>query len=306
MRKYSLLLLATFLGVLSLHAIEPTRNDTTVRFNKKVIHLEDSIGQMKVKVLDSDSLPYKPIYEGVFSDGKSYEKWTVMEAVGLQIPFLNKPSRKHSRSYSMEPHWAGIGLGFVNITDRNFKMNNIAGVSLKAESSKEFFVNLIEKILPIYRNNLGLTTGIGFDWHNYVLDMNKHLLEVNGVTSVYDAPAGVNYDFSRLKTFHITIPLLLEWQPTFGRNHNAFASIGAIAGINTYAAYKIKYKDANGNTMSATESKGLNTAPLSFDFYGQMGYGAFSVYAKYSPTSIFQSDKGPDLRAVSLGLMLNF
>lgn len=44
MRKYSLLLLIAFLGVLSLHAIEPTRNDTTVRFNKKVIHLEDSIG----------------------------------------------------------------------------------------------------------------------------------------------------------------------------------------------------------------------------------------------------------------------
>jgi len=306
MKNNILFLLGLVIAVLPLHAVETAKGDTTIHFNKKIIHLEDSIGQMKVKVYDRDSLPFKPVYEGTFSDGKSYEKWTVAEELGLQIPFLSKSNHKDHSNYSMKPHWAGIGWGFLNVTDKNNKMNNVEGVSLKAESSNEFFINLFEKIMPIYRNNLGLTTGLGFDWHNYFLDMNTHLLEEKGITGVYNAPDGVNYDYSRLRTFHITIPLLLEWQPTFGKSHSFFVSAGAIAGINTFADYKVKYKDARGNTVTSVESHGLNTAPLSLDFMGQIGYGSFSVYAKYSPFSIFQSEKGPDIRAVSLGLVWNF
>jgi len=306
MKKYILFLLGFFVGVIPMKAVEKAQNDTTIRFNRKVIHLEDSIGQVKVKVFDTDSLPYKPVYEGIFSDGKSYEKWTVMEAIGIQLPFLNTAKGKHHREYSMEPHWAGIGWGFANISDQNLKINNIHGISLKSESSNEFFVNLIEKILPIYRNNLGLTTGIGFDWHNYFLDMNTHLVDEGGITKLNDAPPGVTYDYSRLRTFHITVPLMLEWQPTFERNHKFFMSAGVIGGVNTFASYKVKYKDAEGNSITKVEGKGLNVAPLSLDFCGQIGYGAWSVFAKYSPFSIFQNDKGPELRSVSLGAVLNF
>src|ERR1035437_1340560 len=143
MKKFIPFLLGFFIGIFPLKAIEKAQNDTTIRFNKKVIQLEDSIGQMKVKVFDTDSVPYKPIYEGIFSDGKSYEKWTVMEAIGIQIPFLNNPkSKKHHGVYCMEPHWAGIGWGFANVADKNLNLNNIQGLSLKSESTNEFFINL--------------------------------------------------------------------------------------------------------------------------------------------------------------------
>lgn len=138
------------------------------------------------------------------------------------------------------------------------------------------------------------------------MDYNEHLLEVNGVTDIYSAPLGVEYQYSRLRTFHITVPLMLEWQPTFGRNHRFFMTAGAIAGVNTFASYKVKYKDVNDNMVSVVESKGLNVAPLSLDFIGQIGYHDLNVYAKYSPFSIFQSQKGPNIRSVSLGLVLNF
>jgi len=305
MKKYIPFILGFVVGILPLKAVGQTLKDTTFQFNNKVIHVEDSIGQVKIKVYDNDSLAYKPVYEGIFSDGKSYEKWTVMEELGIQLPFLTPKNRNHHK-YSMTPHWAGIGWGFANISDQNYKINNINGISLKSESSNEFFINLIEKILPLYRNNLGITTGLGFDWHNYYLDKNQHLVEVNDITDVYNAPEGINYIYSRLRTFHITVPVLLEWQPTIGRDHNFFLSAGVIGGVNTFASYKVKYVDANGNKVTIDESRGLNTAPLSLDLYGQIGYGSFNVYAKYSPFSIFQSEKGPNVRAVSLGMVLNF
>lgn len=304
MKKAILFLVALLLISASTYALEPVQNDTTIRFKDKIVELEDSIGQMKVKVYDLQGNEYNKLYEGIFADGKSYEKWTVLEEIGLSLPFM--PQTKKAKRGRMEPHWAGIGLGFANISDAQYNLNNIDGISLKSESSKEFYINLFEKILPIYRNNLGLTTGLGFNWRSYYLDYNTHFNEVDGVTALYDAPAGVEYNYSRLRTFHLTIPLLLEWQPTLGNNHKFFMTAGVIGGINTSASQKVKYKDSSNNTVRDVVAKGLNVAPINIDFHGQIGYGAWSVYAKYSPFSIFQSQKGPDVRSVSVGAMLNF
>lgn len=304
MKKFIPVLLGLMWIVCSVQAVESVQNDTVIYFNKKEVHLEDSIGQIRVKVLGLDGGEYKPVYEGVFSDGKSYEKWTVLEEIGFQLPFINKvniPKKK----YSMEAHWAGIGWGFANISDEDMNINNINGLSLKSESSNEFYFNLIEKILPVYRNNFGLTTGLGFMWRNYFLDMNKHFVENDNVTEIEDAPVGIQYEYSRLRTFNITIPVLLEWQPTFGKNHKFFVSAGVVGGINTFASFKVKYEDGD-RTIKNVEGKGMNVAPVSLDFLGQVGYGSWSVYAKYSPFGLFQSQKGPEVRPVSLGLMLNF
>ncbi|HLP05022.1 MAG TPA: hypothetical protein VK152_06310 [Paludibacter sp.] len=306
MKKIIPFLIGFLFGLMQFAAAETAKNDTTLRYENKTIHLEDSVGQIKVTVFDNDSTPYKKVYEGVFSDRKSYEKWTVMEEVGIQLPFLNKRSACKKKDYKMEAHWAGIGWGFANISDANYKLNDIDGVSLKSESSSEFYFNLFEKIIPVYKNNLGFTTGLGFDWHNYFLDNNTHLLEENNLTDVYAAPAGVVYEYSRLRTFQLTVPLTLEWQPTFGRNHETFVAAGVVGGVNTFASYKVSYKDPNGRNIKYVESKGLNVAPLTLDFIGQIGYDEWSIYAKYSPFGLFQSGKGPEVRAVSLGATFNF
>ena len=306
MKKIILFTMALVVAFSISEAAELNQNDTTFHFNKKIIHVQDSIGQVKVKVFDAtnkDSIPYKVIYEGQFAEEKTFEKWTVVEEIGLQIPFLGKSNeRLHGK---MEPHWAGIGWGFANISNSSFKINNIDGVSLKSGSSSEFFVNLIEKILPIYKNKLGITTGLGFNWRTYSLDYNTHFVNNNGLTAVYDAPVGVKYEYSKLKTAHITLPVLLEWQPG-GLDDDFFVSVGIICAVKTYSVSKIKFKNESGDMIKRVEDKGLNVSPLSLDYYAQIGYGSFNVFAKYSPFSIFESGKGPDVRAISLGLLLNF
>ena len=88
MKKCSLLLVAAFVTIV-INAQEQ-KKDTTVRFNQKVIQLTDSTGQITVKVFDEHQQPYSKVYEGVFTDGKSYEKWTVIEEIGIQLPFITK------------------------------------------------------------------------------------------------------------------------------------------------------------------------------------------------------------------------
>jgi hypothetical protein len=306
MKKIILFMMALVVAFTASNAAELNQSDTTFHFNKKIIQIQDSIGQVKVKVFEAtnkDSIPYKAVYEGQFVEEKTFEKWTVVEEIGIQIPFFSKSNERHQGK--MEPHWAGIGWGFANISNAAFKINNIDGVSLKSGSSSEFFVNLIEKILPIYKNKLGITTGLGFNWRTYSMDYNTHFVNNNGLTDVYDAPVGVKYEYSKLKTAHITLPVLLEWQPG-GLDDDFFVSVGIICGVKTYSVSKIKFKNESGDMIKRVEDKGLNVSPLSLDYYAQIGYGSFNVFAKYSPFSIFESGKGPDVRAVSLGLVLNF
>jgi len=279
-------------------------SDTTFQYNRKYITVDDSNDQIKVKVFEkkesNDTVPYRQLYEGIFSDDKSYEKWTVQEAIGFNVPFLTK---KKSRPRQMTSHWSGIGLGFANIADKSLNMTTVNGVSLNAGSSFEWFLNLLDWILPIYRNNLGITSGVGMSWLNLRLDNNTHFVNVDGVTGVYPAPEDIRYSLSRLMIVHINIPLLLEWQPTISGRHKAFLSAGIVGGVKTFSSYKVKYNNAAGKKITVVEGRGLNTTPLSFDYMVQAGYDQIGIYAKYSPFSIFQSNKGPDVRAVSLGLI---
>ena len=282
--------------------------DTTFQFNRKSIKIEEDNDRIKVKVFENvalnDTVHYKQLYEGIFSDEKSYEKWTVQEAIGFEVPFLSRKKKKHPTR--MDSHWSGIGIGFANIADQSFNMTEVKGVSLDAGSSFEWFINLIDGTLPLYRNNFGITTGAGMSWLNLRLNKNTHLVDKDGVTGVYPAPEGIQYSLSRLMIVHINVPLLLEWQPTISGRHKAFLSGGIVAGVKTFSSYKVKYNNQDGKKVTIVEGRGLNTAPLSLDYMIQAGYDGLGVYAKYSPIGIFQSAKGPDIRAVSLGVILYF
>lgn len=291
----------------TVHANERAVNDTTFRYQNKTITLKDSSEQIKVTVYEKsgkqDSTAYKQIFEGLYSDGKSYEKWMVTEELGFQFPlFKKKRHRDYDRMYA---HWDGIGWGFANTTARFLDMTSPNEFQLEAESSHEFFVNFGEKILPLFRNNLGITTGTGFDWRNYHLDNNRHLVETNDVVTTEPAPEGIHYQWSRLRVVYLTFPLLLEWQPALGNKHTAYLSAGVIGGIKTLSSSKVKYVNNDGQTVKKVEDKGLNIAPLTLDYMVEGGIGSLSVYAKYSPFSLFQEGKGPNAKAISLGLKLN-
>jgi len=303
------IILASVLALLAAGLVkaEGLPADTTFQFNRKYIKVEEESDQIKVKVFEksesNDTIPYKQLYEGIFSDDKSYEKWTVQESFGINIPFLPK-KKKHSMK--MDSHWSGIGLGFANIADKSLNMTEVNGVSVNAGSSFEWFFNIMGKTLPVYRNNLGITTGAGMSWLNLRLDNNTHFVNVDGVTGVYPAPDDIRYTLSRLMVVRINVPLLLEWQPTISGNHKAFLSAGVVGSVKTFSSYKVKYNNPAGKKVTIVEDRGLNTTPLSLDYMVQAGYGDVGFYAKYSPFGIFQSDKGPDVRAVSLGIILYF
>lgn len=290
--------------------------DTTFVYKGKLIKVSDSIDQVKVKVLDAkrpnDTAAYKQVYEGIFSEGKSYETWSVIESFGLQLPnFTKSKSKRNSDSKhtsQMEPHYAGFGLAFSNLIDGSqlFPYQSSKKIPLKADQSTEWFINVIEHCYPIYRNRLGITTGLGMSWNTYRLDNNKHLVvnPATGITELQPAPTGDNYIYSRLKVVHLTVPVLLEWQPGFIRG--SFLSAGVVAGIKTYSSYRVKFTNSSGDEIKRGEGRGLNTNPISLDLMAQAGIGSIGFFAKYGLVDVFQEGKADPVRSVSLGVMLHF
>lgn len=276
--------------------------DTTILFNQKRILIQDSLSHTRVTVLAKDSVGYKQVYEGIYTDEQSIESVNVLSEIGLNFPFVKKKVKGE-----MEAHWAGFSYGRLTMTDNQMNIGQTAGIPLDKGKSNEVMFNIADGIVPIIGRTFGLTSGFGFNWRSYHLDNNTHLVENgDGVTQVIAADADVNYTYSRLRTLHLTVPVLLEWQPIFGKNKKFFLSAGAVGGWNVMTAYRVKYKNADGDKISKVESRGLNTNPLSLDLMTQIGYGSISLYAKYSPFGIFQKDKGPSINAASIGVQLDF
>lgn len=311
MKKQLITLLAILLATPVVVLAETAASDTTFRYKNKVIKVEDQPDQVKVKVYETkngkDTVACKQLFEGIYSDGKSYETWSVIEEIGIQLPGLGKSKcKKNSSPSHMDPHYAGVGIGYMNVTDDNNPFHTVSSgkLSLKAEETTEWFINLIEHSYSLYSNRLALVTGMGINWHTYRMDQNMMLREINGKTVMESFDLGDSYEYSRLKVTRITLPLLLEWQPGFLRK--SFLSGGVEAGIKTYSTFKVKYKNSAGDMVKKVTDRGLNTTPLSFNLMLMAGIDNISIFAKQNLTGVFQKDKGPDVKPVSIGLVLNF
>jgi hypothetical protein len=305
MKKIKLIAICTLLFASNSYAWSNEHQDTTIYFNDKIIQISDSIDQISVKVSARSGCSidtFKTVFEGLYSDKKTYERWSVTENWGIQIPFVTNRLRKTKRNEKMTPHWAGFGMGFATMTDGS-SYNNVNGMDLVLGRSLEFNYNIAEHITPIFFNIIGLTSGVGFSIRKYQLDNSLFLKEINNVVDVY-SNSPLEYDYSKLVNCYLTAPLLLELQLFKNQKNKPYLAAGVIGGIRLSSVFKSKYYSTSGSTIRS-KSKGMNVLPLTMDYVVMGGHGNCSVYMKYSPLQIFEKNKGPEVQHASIGFMFD-
>lgn len=92
--------------------------------------------------------------------------------------------------------------GFTNETDASF-------LKFDYVKSYEVQLNVLEKRFPVYKNYIGVTTGLGFKWNRFTLDNNSIDLNYND-SVLYSTPSNSEYKRSTLRSAFIQAPLLLE------------------------------------------------------------------------------------------------
>lgn len=274
--KKIITLLIFSLFILSAQAEDiTTPQDTIVKTVKIVIEQNPATGSMDTIRTDSQVLiPEKESESNILLGGSSYN-------------FLfSWKKKKH-----LSPHWTGFGMGFMNYDD-------IPNGSLKMSKSHNFTVNLFDFHKQIGKSNWLVVSGIGAEWSRYHFDENAALTKVDGITTFQPAPEGIDYKSTKLLTYYITIPLLLEYQIS-----NFHVSGGVVGFFKYYSKSQVKYYVDNKKVVK-NMGRDLNIRPVDMKLRLQVGINDISVYAYYSPFSMFGKDKGPDLKTYTIGIML--
>jgi hypothetical protein len=217
----------------------------------------------------------------VFLGGKSFNfifEW-------LKKPKKNKPHQSH---------WTGFGMSVSYLGGAN-------DVSLG--KSYSFFLNIMDYTVPISYNFL-LATGLGFDWQHYSFRGNVSLKNDENEITRFIRDNDRNYRDSKFRFYHLTIPLIFEYQKKMKKGGDFFVYAGIEALIKTSSSSHAHIR--TNDKVQKEKYTGLNIRPLNARFTLRVGFKDFSILGYYQPFSIFEKTKGADINPYGVGLMLNF
>jgi hypothetical protein len=285
---------------------EKERKDTTqIKLGERAISImEDADGNTVVKVIDMNK--DEKINEDTAKTGESEnedEDYSMNESKdenGKHFSFKGKDGK-------FKGHWAGLELGLNNYVDKNFSTSRKPEndfMDLNTGKSWNFNLNFMQHSFSLASNKLGLVTGLGFEWCNYRFDGSNSIKKVDGnvIADTSYNRIGVSVEKSKLTTFYLTLPLLLEAKFPGTKLH---VSVGVIGGLKLGSHTKVVYKD-NGDEQTDKVHEDFNINSLRYGFTARVGYKGLSVFANYYATPLFENGKGPELYPYTVGLALGF
>lgn len=193
---------------------------------------------------------------------------------------------EHSR-YHRGPEFSiggGLGFGFIETTGAPSDLNTTMGKSLEIDWSNAIQLGY----------NFGgghhLNIGMGFLWRNYrMTDHNRFDMTDEGILSYDNSyPAGSDPQFSRIKTFALTVPLLYSYHMKHGWKLTFGPELAFNNGRSKFYNIKTKYNDAAG--LQKDRKTGVHVNPVNVNLVAGVTWRGLGVYARYSPTSVLDDE----------------
>jgi len=226
-------------------------------------------------------------------------------------------------------HWAGVDLGFNGYVTPDFNMNfSPKDDYLNMNTARSLMVNLnfFEFNANLYKNHIGFTTGLGFQFSNYYFTNNYVMLKDSAVLVAYKVQDQngnyVNLQRNKLFISYLNLPLLFEYQTNARMKINSFhLTLGVIAGVRISSYTKQVYQntdqtyylvDKAGNRIASyyvddkvVRSRGAyHLSPFKLDAALRVGWSHLNLWATCSITQMFQKNKGPEIYPWNIGITL--
>lgn len=210
------------------------------------------------------------------------------------------------KEHRFHGHWSGVEFGLNTLLSSSGSMSlptEAKLMELNTSRSWAFHWNIFKISAPIYKNNIGLVTGLGTDFNNYNF---KGHFAFNTADDTLSFNQDLIHSFEKNKLFiwYLTVPLLLEFQVHKGEsNHTSFFfSCGAIGSLKLLSRQKHVYT----NDQTYINSGDFYINPLKLDLTARVGNSWFELFGNYSVISLFQKGKGPEVMPLTVGLGLLF
>jgi hypothetical protein len=230
--------------------------------------------------------------------------WKGKKVIIIDGEKRNKNKNHHSVDFD---HWAGFSLGVNGLLtpDANTRMDKPYGyLDLNYSRCINVQLNLGQKNFHLYKNYVNLVTGLGFEWRRYMLD-NKTTLDPDSsfTWGRIDSSNTFSYNKNLFKSTMIQVPLLLEFNTNKKASkafHIAFGVVGQFM-INSKTKQIL---ERNGDEFTKKHKDSYNMMPLSVKAHASIGYSAFTVFAEYNITPLFEQGRGPQLYPFVAGVKL--
>jgi hypothetical protein len=208
----------------------------------------------------------------------------------------------------MKSVWGGFELGVQGFSTPQMDFTMPAKYSyLTSNFGKSWFfgLNLPELDGQIVQNKLAVTTGLGILWSNIRFDGNDYITPgIDSMAATTPAP-GINLSKNKLYTFDITAPLLIKWAPGTRKKAKGGFHI-AVGTILHYVAIKrvVTETSSLGYDQRNEIKDDFNMYSFRADATVRMGFDRIKLFANYSLTPYFNTNKAPDVRLFAAGITL--
>ena len=259
----------------------------------------------KVRIITGDSIQKIKVYGREGEDKYTYESNILLvDSNYVSEESINKDtwtfdfikSKSHGTGYPLKQRNLSSRLGFGLCYGANADYKGPQSVG----SSWEIMWTIAEIEKYGYGKHNGFSIGFGVNWRNFRIDGRSKFVKLDdGTITEEGLPAGYDNDFSRIKVFSLTIPVMWKYrtkQVTFG--------LGPVFNINTYASIKNRYWDADGEKHKQMFKK-IHQRPITVDIMAEVSFhNWFSIYGKFSPMTILNSTYANDVnfQPVSFGI----
>ena len=203
-------------------------------------------------------------------------------------------------------HWSGFMMGMNILTNETQGINfeNADYWEIDPAKSFSFSFNFAEKKVNLFKNYVGLTTGLGVTFNNYSFRNNYILTSDQDTTSAFIDPT-LQYSKNKLKSTYFRVPLLLEIC-TSSFDKGAYFSAGVVGGVRLGSKVKREGEDVSNNSFQQKIKSDYNLNTFTLDALIKFGFDDFGIFAQYSLTPMFQNNKTQKIYPFNFGVTLEF
>lgn len=148
--------------------------------------------------------------------------------------------------------------------------------------------------------------GIGMDWKNYKITTPdyRYATDSEGVMTGAPYPAGTSPINSRLKTFTLSMPLMVRQKMPFRlMGQQQWVAVGIAPGYSPHASIVTRWETAQGKKVKESTNKTGHRRWVC-ELVGMLGLSEdVGIYLRYQPMSVVRQSGAPDFRSLSTGLI---
>jgi TonB family protein len=259
-------------------------------------------------VMDAEALRVVNMLQWSWNPGCIEPK--VFYSLPINFALGNEDEPMEEKADKPSPHFVGFDIGMGT-----FIMDNPSDYPYWNQTDFNLFqlgFNIFEYKVPIFKEYLGLTTGLGVNTTRIQLGQYDlvHTATIPGgnldTLFAIQTLSNLTYRSNNLTFAFLTVPLLLEVCSKAASKNSFYLNVGAVGYWSFSGSWTTRGKYANGDRFNNNVNSRFQMAPFGAYATARTGFDRYGLFVNYNLTPLFKKSATATLYPLTFGITLNF